>query len=167
MKAKGNTTNPLSIAVLLTPILLLIAVTIVLTSLRTPENAVFAPAGASIYQGTTTSFLGMALITLGCGVFLFSAFKHFTRRKTRKRSRGVPVLFDRLGPEAIARLQHKISQVSNMPSVPGHSHMMNSNTHDLFGDICDSVDDTEDEPAEANPWQKVSSEISADPRQDW
>jgi hypothetical protein len=169
----GNRKRLFGIVLLCTPVTGLLATiaTVFWHGQTAKADTVTRSAAASIYQGTTTSFLGMALITIGCGVFLFSAFKHINRTKRTKKSRGVPVLFDRLDSDGIARLQKKISQVSTLPRVAGRSYQKGVPVPDIFNEICEPVDEfdnscdhADDQTAE---WRQVVGEANTDPRENW
>jgi hypothetical protein len=81
----------------------------------------------------------MAMVSIGCIVFLTSMAKHLTKSRRPKKNMAHPVLFDKLDSAAVARLQHKITQIGHTQETPPHICEPDATAGDIFSEICEST----------------------------
>ena len=119
----------------------LIAAAFVLTNATTVNAARSAAvlAARSTNSSSITALLGMAMVSIGCIVFLTSMAKHLTKSRRPKKNMAHPVLFDKLDSAAVAKLQHKITQIGHTQETPPHICEPNTTAPDIFSEICESA----------------------------
>ena len=119
----------------------LIAAALVLTNATTVSAARSAAvlAARSTNSSSMTALLGMAMVSIGCIVFLTAMAKHLTKSRRPKKNMAHPVLFDKLDSAAVAKLQHKITQIGHTQETPPHICEPDATAPDIFSEICEST----------------------------
>lgn len=93
-------------------------------------------------EGSIVSTVGIAMVSIGCLIFLISIARHVAGSRRSKKTFSIPVLFDKLDSAGIAKLQQQITQVGNIEGMPQHVCEPDFESPDIFREICES------EPAE-------------------